>query len=201
MDIKLRLAAPSDAASLLEIYRPYVETTTVSFEYKAPTIEEFRRRICEFSAEFPYIVCILDGEIVGYAYAHKYKMRHAYRFAAELSVYIAMHRRGMGIGKRLYAALIELLTEMGYKNLYGIVTGENAASFAFHKAFGFREVGREHHVGYKFGKWLDVVLFEKLIDERCDSDDPTDWCICPKNLHELGGAVDNILNEYRSFCP
>ncbi len=196
MDVKFRFATPDDAKALLDIYAPYVENTTVSFEYDVPTVAEFRRRICEFSAEFPYIVCVLENEIVGYAYAHRYKTRHAYRFAAELSIYMKQTAAHRGLGKRLYGALISMLREMGYKNLYGIVTVPNPASFRLHTGMGFAEAGREHRVGYKFGKWIDTVLFELCIGERNDSFAPCAWTVCPKTVGELGVRAHEILKEY-----
>lgn len=200
MDIKLRLAAPSDAARLLEIYRPYVETTTVTFEYDTPSIDEFRARIVEYSAEFPYIVCECDGEAVGYAYAHRYKTRFSYRFAAELSIYLDASLCGKGIGRAMYGALIELLELMEYKSLYGTVTDPNPASCALHESFGFREVGREHRVGYKFGKWIDVMIFEKLTGERKESGDPSLWRICPLSVGDLGDRLGQILNKYEKIA-
>ena len=199
MNIALRFAAPSDAASLLEIYRPYVESTTVSLEYNVPTETEFAGRIREFSAEFPYIVCEIDGIIAGYAYAHRYKERFGYRFAAETTVYLCGKYRGMGLGKRLYGAIFELLTLMGFKNLYAIVTGENSASIDFHNSVGFTEIGREHKNGFKLGRWVDVVLFEKQIGECKNSDDTAEWQICPKSIHELGSRCDEILKKYEKW--
>ena len=145
--IRLRPAKPEDVPALVEIYRPYVEIGTASLEYDTPSVEEFGRRLESISAEFPYIVCEVDGEVVGYSYAHRYK-------------------EGFGkkrLGTRLYSAVIELLGLMGYRNLYGIVTDPNPGSFALHKSLGFSETGREHLAGVKFGEWHDVVLFEKLI--------------------------------------
>jgi len=196
MDIKLRLAAPSDAARLLEIYRPYVESTTVSLEYQVPSEAEFERRIREFSADFPYIVCEVDGNIAGYAYAHRYKERFGYRFAAETTVYLSENFRGMGIGRRLYGAIFEMLILMGYKNLYAIVTGENSASISFHKAMGFTEVGREHQNGFKLGRWVDVVLLEKHIGEHNNTTDGSEIGRCPKSVRELGGKCEKILIKY-----
>lgn len=195
MNMKFRLAAPSDAARLLQIYSHYVENTTASLEYETPTEAEFLSRINEYSAEFPYIVCEIDGVIEGYAYAHKYKVRYGYRYNAELTVYLTEKCTGKGIGRRLYDALTELLAKMGYKILYGIVTGENEASIAFHKALGFTEAGREHHAGYKFGKWIDVILFEKVIGEMTDTDDEGEWLSEPKTVKELS-CVDAVLNRY-----
>ena len=171
-----------DAAALVEIYRPYVEVKTASLEYDTPTVEEFTRRIESISAEFPYIVCELDGEPIGYAYAHKFKERFGYRFCAELTVYVKEGCTGHRIGTRLYSALIELLGLMGYKNLYGVVTDPNPGSFALHKSFGFKETARVHKAGVKFGKWLDVVDFEKQIGTY---DDLTDFRECPKVISEI----------------
>ncbi|MBE6613200.1 MAG: N-acetyltransferase [Ruminococcaceae bacterium] len=194
--ILLRRADLSDAPALVEIYRPYVEHTTVTLEYDVPTVEEFAGRIREFTADFPYLVCEVDGRIVGYAYAHRYKARFGYRFAAELSVYLDGNHRGKGLGRRLYGALIELLTHMGYKNLYGIVTDPNPPSFALHTAMGFREAGREHFAGCKFGQWRDVVLFERIIGEHEPCADESGWRSCPRRFDELGSAADEILRKY-----
>ncbi len=196
MAISLRFAAPSDAAKLIEIYRPYVEKTTVTFEYDTPSADEFAERIRAFSAEFPFIVCELDGEPVGYAYAHKYGERFSFRFSAELSVYIAEEHRGKGIGRILYGALVEILCAQGYKNLYALVAAPNPASFALHTAFDFREVGRANGVGYKFGKWIDLVTLELTVGDKTETDDASKWRECPKATHELGSTATDILKAY-----
>ncbi len=195
MSVKLRLATVSDAQALVEIYRPYVEETSITLEYEVPSVEEFAGRICEYSSEFPYIVCECDGKPVGYAYAHRYKARFGYRFCAELSVYIDTTHRSKGLGKRMYGALIELLTEMGYKNLYGVVTNPNPPSFALHTSMGFCESGREHLAGFKKGVWRDVVLFERLT-EREDTANESLWNASPLTVHDLGDKVDMILAKY-----
>ena len=196
MSVVLRRAALTDAAALLEIYRPYVENTSVTLEYDVPAVEEFAGRIREFTEDFPYLVCEVDGEIAGYAYAHRYKVRFGYRFCAELSVYIREDMRGHGLGRRLYGALIELLTMMGYKNLYGIVTNPNPPSFALHEAMGFREAGREHLAGFKRGEWRDVVLFERYIGGHENAADTAHWRDCPLRFDELGEAADAVLKKY-----
>lgn len=196
MDITLRFAAPSDAAKLIEIYRPYVENTTVTFEYDTPSKEEFAARICDYSAEFPFIVCVSDGEIVGYAYAHKYGERFSFRYSAELSVYIAENHRGKGVGRVLYGALIELLCAQGYKNLYALVAAPNPASFALHDSFGFREVGRANGVGYKFGKWIDLVTLERIVGDKVETSERSKWRERPLTTTELGNKANEILKKY-----
>lgn len=188
MNITLRFAAPSDAAKLVSIYRPYVEETAVTFEYVTPSVDEFAERIREYSEKCPYLVAECGGEPVGYAYAHQYGVRHAFRFSAELSVYVKRGFTGGGVGKRLYGALIEMLTLQGFKNLYALVSLPNPQSIALHSAFGFTEVGRERGVGYKFGKWLDLVTLELLVGKRVDTSDQDLWNICPKKPSEIENA-------------
>lgn len=159
----IRFAAAKDAAELLEVYAPYVTGTTVSFEYEVPAVEEFRRRVEETSARYPYLVWEEDGALLGYAYAHPYAARPAYQWSAELTVYLRQGVSRRGLGSRLYGALMELLRLQGVRNVYGCVTAENTASVAFHHALGFREAGRFSQVGYKLGRWLDVLWLEKAI--------------------------------------
>ena len=159
----IRFAAAKDGAELLEIYAPYVTGTTVSFEYEVPAVEEFRRRVEETSARYPYLVWEEDGALLGYAYAHPYAARPAYQWSAELTVYLRQGVSRRGLGSQLYGALMELLRLQGVRNVYGCVTAENTASVAFHHALGFREAGRFSQVGYKLGRWLDVLWLEKAI--------------------------------------
>ena len=161
--LEIRRAEPEDAAELLSIYAPYVEESWVTFECVPPTVEEFRRRMEEFSRHYPYLVCCRAGEILGYAYAHRHMEREAYQWNAELSVYLDRAHTGTGLGRRLYTALMALLRLQGVRTVYGCVTAENAPSVAFHQALGFREAGRFSQVGYKHGRWLDVLWLEKPI--------------------------------------
>ncbi len=199
MNIVIRIASPDDAAALSGIYRPYVEGETVTLEYIAPAAEEFAGRIRDTLAEFPYLVCEADGVPVGYAYAHRYKQRFGYRYCAELSIYLDKRYHRCGIGGRLYRALIELLSRMGYKNLYATVTDPNPASVGLHENFGFREVGRERLAGYKFGTWHDVMLLQRLIDSHEETKDETKWNDRPLRFDELDKrTVDEILTNASS---
>ena len=198
MSLCFRLTTPDDAKALSEIYRPYVENTTVSFEYIAPSAEEFKKRIVEYSAEYPYIVCEMDDECVGYAYAHRYKVRHAYRYAAELSIYLKRGVHGRGIGQALYGALIDILDLMGCKNLYGIVTVPNPESFRLHEKMGFSKVGTEHRVGYKFGKWIDVAIFELCLGERVETADCDMWFTEPLKITDVAEKAYEILKKHEN---
>lgn len=170
IDLEIREAALQDAGRLLEIYAPYVERTAVSFEYDVPTVEEFRRRIEQTTQRYPYLVALAGGRIVGYAYAGQFHSRAAYRFSAELSVYVDRDMRGRGIGRALYAELEERLRQMGVLNLYACIAYNDdddefltKDSVYFHEKMGYRLIGRFNQCGCKFGRWYDIVYMEKII--------------------------------------
>lgn len=157
--LEIRRAEPEDAAELLSIYAPYVEESWVTFECVPPTVEEFRRRMEEFSRHYPYLVCCRAGEILGYAYAHRHMEREAYQWNAELTVYVRRGREGLGIGTALYGALIPKLREMGLVNLYGVLGLPNPGSEALHRRFGFTRQGLYPRMGFKLGEWHDVAQY------------------------------------------
>ena len=121
--------------------------------------------------EYPWIIWEENGEILGYAYAHKFAVRISYRPSAELSVYLSPDARGRGIGRKLYEALMEILRLQNVKSVYGIVTTPNPRSEAMHLALGFSRVSTLHNVGYKQG-WRDVSWFCKQIGEYTEPLDP-----------------------------
>lgn len=164
----IREAMPSDVAAMLEIYRPFVEQTAVSFEYVLPTQEEFTRRLLEHKQMYPWLVCEEDGCILGYAYAGRAFERAAYAWNAEISCYL--NRRGEGIGRRLYTIIERILMAQGCRKVYAVVTSANAPSIAFHKAIGYREALTYRDVGFKQGRWYDVIWLEKML---CDLGAPT----------------------------
>ena len=130
-----RLATEADAQALLAIYAPYTRGTA-SFEDGPPALEEFAARIRDISAVYPYIVCEVDGEIAGYAYAHLYKERAAYRWNVEVTIYLspAFHRRG--IGRALMERLLEMLRRQGVRMAYSCITLPNPASTGLHATMG-----------------------------------------------------------------
>ena len=158
-----REATRSDVAAMREIYRPYVEGTTVSFEYETPSLVDFTARFERITRDFPWYVAEENGEIAGYAYADRAFERRAYCWDADLSVYISEKWHGRGIGRRFYALLEDALRRMGYVSAYALVTEENAASCAFHERMGYTLVGTFHDSGYKFDTWYDMVWMEKMI--------------------------------------
>lgn len=155
----IRRAAREDVARMLEIYAPYVRETTISFEYEPPTIDAFAARFERISARYPWIVWEEAGRVVGYAYADAAFSRAAYRWDADMSIYLDPAIRGRGIGHQMYDWLEDRLRALGYVNLYAIVTGENDISRRFHERRGYRLMGVLEKSGFKRGRWHDVYWY------------------------------------------
>lgn len=180
----IRTADPAkDAARLVEIYRPYVEKTAITFEYTTPSVEEFQGRMENTlnNCRYPYLVAVLGERIVGYAYVSPFVGREAYARSVETSIYLDEHIRHQGIGGKLYAALENVLREMHIINLNACIgvpledTTEpflDTNSMDFHAHLGYRLVGRFHSCGYKFDTWLDMVWMEKMLSEHPEKPAP-----------------------------
>lgn len=160
----IRFATARDLPAMLEIYRPYVEQTTYSFEYETPSLEEFARRFADHTTQFPWLVWEEEGRVLGYAYAGAPWERAAYRWCGEVTVYLHESIHGKGVGKALYKRLEEILQKQGYRLVYALVTTENAPSLAFHKAVGYRQRAVFPNCGFKMGRWLGVVWLEKQLN-------------------------------------
>ena len=184
----LRIAAESDVPAMLDIYAPYILTTTYSFEYTVPSEEEFLERFRHYTAQFPWLVWEEDGRILGYAYGSPPFERAAYAWCAESSVYLHPDARGRGIGRKLYAALEELLRLQGYQLLYALITSENDASLRFHRRAGFVPRAEFPRCGYKLGRWLGVHWYEKQLNSvESPSNAPASWL-------SIGADVQKISN-------
>ncbi len=163
--ITYRIATLTDAEEILDIYRPYVESTAVTFETVVPASEEFRRRVEEILKQYPYLVAEEDGKILGYAYASSYRFRAGFAWTAELSVYVRQGYQGNGIGTRLYAALLDLLRLQGYQNACSVLSCPNPQSEKLHNRFAFRLVGIQKKCGFKCGQWRDVAILERPLGD------------------------------------
>lgn len=149
----LRLVHTQDIPQILDIYRPFIENTTTSFETEVPSLESFTQRVKSYSQAAPWLVAVADQEVMGYAYATAHRSRGAYRWSQEVTVYIHPEHRKKGIARALYAKLLELLRVMGYKLALGIITLPNEPSVAFHSSMGFKHIGDMPDIGFKFGSW------------------------------------------------
>lgn len=161
--ITIRNVNENDAEALSLIYNHYIENSVITFEEETVDASEMATRIRKVAKEYPWLVWEDDGEVRGYAYASRWRERSAYRFACELTVYLHHEATGRGAGKKLYTRLIDELSSRGFHSLLGCVTLPNPASERLHAALGFEKVAHFHEAGYKFGRWLDVGYFEKLI--------------------------------------
>ena len=161
--MRIRQATVEDAPALLAIYRPYVEDAVVSFEEVAPTVEEFAARIKKALAGWQWLVADSDGVCAGYAYGSLHRERAAYRYAVEVSAYVAPAFRRRGIGHALYLQLFDDLAERGYCSAYAGITLPNDASVALHRSVGFEPVGVFRSAGWKFGGWHDVSWYQRKL--------------------------------------
>ena len=159
----IRIAVPEDVPEILSIYAPYVENTTITFEYDVPCRREFMQRFLDITAQFPWLVWEEEGVILGYAYATHPYARAAYRWCAEPSVYLRPEARGRGIGRALYEKLEKILKKQGFQVLYALVTEENTASLGFHEHLGYTKKVLFDNCGFKFGRWLGVYWLEKRL--------------------------------------
>lgn len=152
----IRLANEGDAQKCLSIYAPIVRETPISFEIEPPSEEEFRQRILSILEQMPWLVCEIDGELLGYAYAAKYRERAAFQWSVESSIYVNAAYKRKGVGIALYTSLIKMLQLQGFYNVYAGVTLPNQASVALHEAVGFSPLGIYPAIGYKLGTWHDL---------------------------------------------
>ena len=166
MSYKIRTVQLSDAEAILKVYAPFITDTCISFEYVVPSVEEFAQRIASISAEYPYIVLEEDGEIVGYAYSHRYLERVAYSWDVEVAIYLAPKVQGKGLGVILYDTLEKLMALQNIKNLYSCITGDNVHSIEMHRSIGYELIGTFPKAGFKHDRWLDVVWMAKAIGEK-----------------------------------
>jgi phosphinothricin acetyltransferase len=170
--VTIRMAAPEDAASLLAIYRPYVEKTAITFEYEVPSVEEFAGRIRHVLTRFPYLAAEKDGKLLGYAYVSPFKERAAYDWAVETSIYVAEDARGCGTGSLLYRTLEEILKAQNITNLNACITYPHPESISFHERFGYKTVAHFTKCGYKLDTWWDMVWMEKMLSNHPEKPQP-----------------------------
>jgi phosphinothricin acetyltransferase len=164
-DIEIRPAVAADLPAITAIYDEAVRNGTATFELIPPDLAEMTRRFDALvSAGFPYLVALLDGRVAGYAYAALYRTRPAYRFTVENSVYLdpATHRRG--IGTRLLQRLVDDCEAQGFRQIIAVIgDSANAGSIGVHAKTGFQMIGIHPDVGFKFGRWLDIVMMQRAI--------------------------------------
>jgi len=189
----IRCAEREDIPQILDIYGPYVTESTATFEYTVPTVEEFTRRFAKITEQFPFLVWEEEGTVLGYAYASAPFERAAYAWCAEPSIYLAPQAQGKGIGKKLYAALEQILCLQGYRVCYALITTENTHSLAFHEHMGYRPLAEFPQCGWKFDRWLGVTWMEKRFNAvDIPSNVPAKAEVIVKNNRKMRHILDNL---------
>jgi len=175
----IRMATLQDAAAIQAIYEPYILNTSITFEYEPVSLQSFQHRMEIVLKDFPWLVCELDGKVVGYAYCSRFKERAAFDWDCECSVYIDLNYHRRGIATLLYDKLFELVEQQGYYTIYSLITNSHTSSIELHKRYGFEETGIYRKTGFKLGEWWDLLVMEKRI-RTLDSNPQK-----PKTIHEL----------------
>ncbi len=161
--LQIRPPRADDAEALRAIYNIEVTDSTVTFDLVPRSLEDQQAWIAAHSGAYPALVAAHRGEVVGFASLSPYRSRPAYATTVEDSVYVRRDRRGRGYGRALLQELLTVATGHGFHAVMGRIVGGHDASIALHRACGFRMVGVEEEVGRKFGRWLDVVVMQRLL--------------------------------------
>lgn len=163
----IRPSSESDLAAIQQIYQVAVLKGTGTFETEVPDVAEMSRRRAEvLSRGLPYLVAERDRQVLGYAYANYFRPRLAYRFCLEDSIYLAPAAQGQGVGRLLLAELIACCEALGARQMLAVIgDAENRGSVGLHAALGFEHQGLLKSAGWKFGRWLDVVLMQRQLGQ------------------------------------
>ena len=164
--IELRPAEAGDLPVIMEIYNDAVLNTVSTFDIETKSLEDMRLWLEKHSGDYPAVVCVSEGKIVGYASLNKYSPKKAYAATAEVSVYIESDSRGMGYGRTLLGAIIEAGARRGIHAMIARIAEGNDISVHLFGQFDFRHVGRLREVGTKFGRLLDIDLYQRTLDDR-----------------------------------
>lgn len=165
LNLTIRAAKTTDAERILKIYTPYITNTTISFEFDVPSITEMADRINTHSQDFPYLVAEQNGKVIGYTYAKAFASREAFKYDAELSIYVDEATTANGVGQELFNNMETRLIDQGIIQLVSTIALPNEASVGFHKKNGFEQIGHFPNAGYKFNAWHDIVWMLKSIND------------------------------------
>ena len=161
--VAVRLARPDDAEAIRGIYNLEVTESTVTFDLVPRSPADQQAWLAEHRGVHPAVVAEMDGEVIGFGALAPYRSRPAYATTVEDSVYVRRDRRGHGYGRAILGELVRLATLHGFHSVIGRIVGGHEASIGLHRACGFELVGVEREVGRKFGRWLDVVVMQRLL--------------------------------------
>ena len=184
----IRLATAEDVEAIREIYRPSIEKSAISFETNVPLPSEMQQRIKTCLQTYPWIVDEEQNHLRGYAYAGRFHERAAYRWAAQVSVYVEKNSMRQGVARRLYRVLLAMLERQGIRKVLAAITVPNEASQQFHEALGFEAVGVVSDVGFKLGRWQSMGWWQRTLGEGA-LHEPTEFLLLPQLADEFAGDL------------
>ena len=187
----IRFAQPSDVGSILKMYAPFILETAFAFERRVQSVEEFTARMEDVCVKHPFLVALVDDEVVGFTYSGAHKDRASYLFSVDVVVFVAPEHQSRDIGHRLFGCIMEILKELGYHNVYSGCSLPNPWNISLHESVGFTMICVKSKCGYKFDEWRDVALMENIIGDH--GENPAD----PKSIKDLDAKkVADILSKY-----
>jgi len=164
--MEIRTCESRDVAAICAIYNHYISRTTISFEEAPVSLAAMQARIEAIQQHYPWLVCCDNGDVVGFAYAARWKERSAYCHTAESTVYVKKDAVGNGYGHALYTQLLDALACMDIHVVVACIALPNDASVRLHERCGFCKVAHFSQVGYKFGQWQDVGYWQRTLPEE-----------------------------------
>ena len=165
-DYQIRIAQASDIEQFAEIVNYYIENTAVNFHEDLQSEEDWEATWEVLRERYPFVVADKDGVLGGIAYASPWKMRAAYDWTCEITVYVRAGHERQGIGRALTSLIIDLLDQQGYRAIVAVIALPNEASVALHKILGFEHAGTLKELGFKNDEWRDVSFWQRLHGER-----------------------------------
>jgi L-amino acid N-acyltransferase YncA len=168
----IRTAQIADARDIHAIYAPLMAATAISFEIDPPSTAQIEDRIRHTLPSFPYLVCVADGKVLGYAYAGAHCERAAYRWSVDMTIYVDEEARRSGVGRSLYGSLIRILQRQRFHAAFAGITLPNEGSVSLHKSLGFQLAGIYEEVGFKFGRWHGVSWWRRGLCEGQPAGEP-----------------------------
>ena len=185
----IREATLDDVASINRIYNEAIETTSATFDTRKKSVGQQEQWFRAHGERFPVMIAESNAQVVGWCSLSQWSPKPAYAITAETTCYVAEGFRGQGIGRRLKEAIIERARLLGFHSLIARVVAESSASIELNQSLGFKKIGTMKEAGCKFGRLLDVHIFQLIVAGRLDSNDDTndDSCQEDSNLGDAGG--------------
>lgn len=194
-DISIRPVKQSDATELLHLYTPYILHTALTPESKVPFVAEFEARIRQIAGFYPYLICIYNKKIAGFAHAGQYRHASGHQWSVETSIYLAQDVQGKGIAHRLYDTLLPILKLQDFVNVFAGIILPNERSISFHRKFNFSEAGIFKNGIYKSGEWHDVQWMQLALKDHV-ADPPL-----PKSIQSVmkANSFREIMDHANQF--